>query len=123
MPISAKQIGLALAGGRLAVGTLSVAKPDTALTLFGVDPSANNDGAFVLRLFASRELFAGALGLGVAGPDVAKAAFKWGMAIDAIDAAASVIALKEGRMKAASALPMAGVALGAVALGYLAWQD
>ncbi|MFN8027872.1 MAG: hypothetical protein U0W40_16380 [Acidimicrobiia bacterium] len=105
---------------RTGVGILSWASPAGAWRAFALgsidgDPRAG----LITRLFGSRDL---ALGVAVLCPEptVRRSALQAGVAIDSVDAVASVLALRKGAPRWTALTAVAGAtffaALGAVAL-------
>ena len=111
-----------LGGLRLAVGVGSWLSPRGSTRTFGLAGTADPPGAgLALRLFGVRDaaLAAGAL---AADPVVRRAALRTGVVVDAVDAVATLLALRAGAPRAAG--PMVGVgALLFCALGARALQQ
>lgn len=92
MTLSARRV---LGVTRLSVGAVSLIAPLTSARIFGLtqEPSA----AWITRLFGSREL-ALAAGLLAVPADQVYSVAAVGAAIDAVDAASSVVELARGRI-------------------------
>ena len=99
-----------LSGLRSAVGIGTWAAPAHSWRIFGLGPmNGDSRSALMSRLFGVRDL---ALGLALHHPsaEVRKAALQTGIAVDSIDAVASVLAVRAGAPK----LSLLGVGAGAV---------
>ncbi len=107
---------------RTLVGTASWAGPALSWRTFGLGSmNGNPSAALMTRLFGVRDL---ALGLAVRhpNPETQQAALQIGVAVDAVDLLASVLALRGGAPKAS----LVGVGCGAalfVGLGLTALAD
>jgi hypothetical protein len=111
-----------LAGLRAAIGVGAYTAPNLTGRLFGLDPDANPQAAFVSRLFGARDL---ALAAGTLGSDGATRR-QWlaiGMACDAADALAAYLAGRDGTLPKYAAVLAGGTALSAVAVGAVALRD
>ncbi len=110
---------LAIAVGRIFAGGLSWASPRHSWRLFGLGPMNPTDSSSITsRLFGVRDV---ALGLAAlhGNPDVKRVALQAGIAIDAADVAANLLAVRAGAPKTS----LLGVAAGAslfVGLGLFA---
>jgi hypothetical protein len=107
-------IGLSL--GRIAVGVAAVANPTAASRLLQLDPAANPQLPYVVRLFGVREIALGlvtALARDRARRDLTLA----GILVDAADAATGYLAMKEGAVSRKTALALMVPAVGAVGSG------
>jgi hypothetical protein len=96
-----------LGGLRLVVGAGTWLSPRLSGRVFGIPEAGASPGsALGLRLFGVREtlLAAGALS---ADPAVRRAALQAGVVVDAVDAVATVLALRAGAPRAAG--PLVGV--------------
>jgi len=109
-----------LAGLRAGVGIISWASPSLTGRIFGVgDIGDDPRAAVVTRLFGIREL---TLAAAAAHPDptIQRAALKAGVAVDAVDVVATLIAIRKGAPKVIALTFAAGaatfVALGAAGL-------
>ncbi|MDN5744358.1 MAG: DUF4267 domain-containing protein [Nocardioidaceae bacterium] len=106
--------GLSL--GRIAIGAVAFAAPETGTKLFGFDPQANPQLGMFGRLFGAREIALGAITLVSSGS--LRRNLTWvGMAVDGADAASAVVETSQGNIPKMAGGPMMGVALGAVAAG------
>lgn len=111
---------LVLGGTRAAVGVLAWAAPGRTMRLTGLGPAAAGaadaaaSAGVVTRLFSSRDL---ALGWALLQPDpgVRTTALRVGLAVDLVDAAASVLGVRRGAHRAS----LVGVAAGALLLAAL----
>ena len=111
-----------LAGLRAAIGVGAYAAPNLTGRLFGLDPEANPQAAFVSRLFGARDLALAAGTLGSEGP----ARRQWlaiGMACDAADALAAYLAGRDGTLPKAAAVLSGATALSAVGFGVVALRQ
>ena len=110
-------IGLSL--GRVAVGAVAVANPETAARMFQLDPVGNPQLGYVTRLFGIREV---ALGLStlMARGRARTAMIGLGILVDAGDGATGVLAMQDGTVSRKTALTLIGPAAGAVASGLVA---
>lgn len=106
--------GLSLA--RVALGVASTVSPDTAARLFRVDPAENRQLSYLMRLFGGREILMGALTLAARG-NARRNLVLGGVAVDAVDAVAAVLAAREGAISKWSGVMLAVPAAGAVAAG------
>ena len=114
--VSGEQTALLLAAARIGVGVAGWLAPERAARFF--QPHAAPDSALplVIRAFAARDL---ALGIGLAGAEAGERG-RWltrGILADALDAGASLLAVRKGQVEAKIALPLAAAAVGAVVLG------
>lgn len=105
---------------RLGVGVASWAAPKLVARLFAVDPDANPNAPYVLRLFAVRDAVL-ALGVLLSDGEARTLWLRLGLVCDAADVAAAGVGLREGGLSTASAVlggaaAASGVALGAAAL-------
>jgi hypothetical protein len=107
-------IGLSL--GRIAVGAVSLARPDTAAGLLGLDARAQPQAGYVARLFGSREIALGALTL-LARGKARRHVLLAGIAVDVADAAAGALGVRDRSISARAGATMIGPALGAVVTG------
>lgn len=105
-----------LSGIRLGVGAGAWLAPTLTGRLFGLDPAANPQLAFMARLFGARDL-ALAVGSTTASKDARLLWFQVGLACDALDVGAACLARRSGSVSKATALLAGGTALTAVALG------
>jgi hypothetical protein len=105
-----------LAGVRLAVGTSAWATPRLAGRTFGLDADANPQSPYLARLFGVRDV---ALAVGVL-TTTGESRRHWltlGMACDAADAVAGVLAGRGGYLPKVPTVLVTGVALIAAGLG------
>lgn len=112
----------ALAGIRAVIGVLTWLAPRLAARLFGIDPDANPQLPYVARLFAIRDL-ALAAGLQSSSGDALRLWVRIGMACDAADAAAGLLAGRRGELSKLSTALVTGPALGGVQLGTAVLRD
>ncbi|MBZ5733931.1 DUF4267 domain-containing protein [Nocardioides sp. TRM66260-LWL] len=108
--------GLSL--GRIAIGAFSLARPQQAATLFGLDPVANPQAPYVIRLFASREIALGTATLVSRGRGRA-GLLLLGVGVDGADAATGYLGPQEGQVPQRAGQLLAGPALFAVLTGLL----
>src|SRR3954464_15628495 len=101
---------------RFIIGGSSWLAPNLAGKLFGMDPDANPQAAYLGRLFGVRDFM---LGVGVRTGDTASRRLWWqvGIACDVADAAAGYLALRNGSLPKHSAVMVTGTALLAAGLG------
>lgn len=110
-------IGLSI--GRIVVGLLFFLRPDLAARIMGQDLERNPDLALGARLFGSRDAALGVatlLAKGTARRNLVVA----GIAVDAADAGAAALGLKDKSVKPVPAALLAGLALMAVGQGFVA---
>lgn len=112
----------ALAGIRLAIGGLTWLAPRLAARLFGIDAGANPQLPYVARLFAIRDL-ALAAGLQSSTGHALALWVRIGMACDAADAAAGLLARRSGELSTLSTVLVTAPALAGVALGSAILHD
>lgn len=110
----------ALAGGRLAAGVAALTVPSVVARAVGTTPADNPDGAYLLRLFGSRELVVGAIAAGALGPGTTSRAFLLGAGVDALDALAVLRAGRDGRFDPRRARTIAAGCLAIAGLGAVA---
>ena len=102
---------------RFVIGASAWLTPDLAGKAFGLDPDANPQASYLARLFAVRDA---ALGVGLVATEGEARRLWWqiGVACDLADAAAGVIAGKQGRAyRAQAAVMVTATALAAAGLG------
>jgi hypothetical protein len=111
--------GLSL--GRIAIGTLALASPPLAGKLFRLDTVSNPQLPSLSRMFGSREIALGAVTLLASGA-TRRNLVAAGVAVDAADAFAGVMAARDGYVTK----PVGGFltlpALAAVAAGVAGWK-
>lgn len=107
-------IGLSL--GRIAVGSVALARPDLAAKALQLDGTANPQLSYVTRLFGSREIALGLITLASRGK-ARTTAVALGILVDAADAGTGYLGMKEGVVTQKSAAALIGTAAGAVASG------
>ena len=107
--------GLAL--GRIAIGALAYAAPTLGLSslTFKGEPQA----AYLFRLFGARDVALGVLTL-VAPPSQKLALLRAGIAVDAADAGAGLLALRSGAVGKPIGLLLTGFGAAAAAAGAVA---
>jgi hypothetical protein len=108
--------GKALTVARFLIGGGAWLAPNLSGRLFGLDPDANPQAAYVGRLFGSRDA---ALGIGYAATDGEARRLWWrlGVACDLLDAAAGVLAARRGDLPKSAGAMVTGTALLAAGLG------
>lgn len=106
--------GLAL--GRIAIGAGAIAAPPLAMRGFRLDTSTNPQLAYMSRMFGSREVVLGVLTLATSGK-TRRTLILAGIAVDAADAVAGQLAVKEGTVSQTTGLLLTLPAVGAVAAG------
>ena len=101
---------------RFAIGAGSWLAPNLSGKLFGLDPDANPQAAYLGRLFGVRDFM---LGVGVRTGDTASRRLWWqvGIACDVADAAAGYLAGRNGSLPKHAAVMVTGTALVAAGLG------
>lgn len=109
--------GLAL--GRIALGVGALASPTLSAKLYMLDTAANPQLSYPMRLFASREIALGAATL-AAPAAVRTPLIVAGVAIDASDAVASLLATRNGEVGKAAGAWLTAPALLAVGSGIAA---
>ncbi len=109
----------ALSLGRIALGTVSLTRPELAGRLLGLDVGANAQLPFMTRMFASREIAVGAATL-VARGSVRRRLVLAGIGIDAADAAAGYVGGQDGSLPRRTSAVMLAVPGGAVLAGLAA---
>jgi hypothetical protein len=118
MPSPAQQLPL----GRLVIGVAAWLLPNLTARLFGVRPKDNPQASFVTRLFGVRDAALGVAQMQSTG-ETRRLAWQLGIAVDAADAAAALLAARRGALPKPAALMAGTVALGAVAMGVAALQE
>jgi hypothetical protein len=113
----ARKIGLAVGGGRFAIGCAALADPVAAIRLLGVDTATASRAAWLARMCAARDA---ALGAGtISSVASRRGQTSWllaGAVADAGDAAAFALAVRSGRMdRTRGYLAVASGVLGAAA--------
>ena len=112
--------GLSL--GRIAIGVVALASPPLAGRLFRLDTAANPQLPYLTRMFGSREIALGAatlLASGAARRNLVVA----GIAVDAADAVAGVLAARDGYVSKPTGVFLTAPALGALAAGIAGCKD
>src|SRR4051812_39041508 len=107
---------IGLSFGRIAVGTLALAKPELAAKSFQLDPAANPQVPYLLRLFGSREIVLGLVTLLARGRS-RSGLVGLGIGVDAADAATAVLAMRDGTVSKRTAYTLIGPAVGAIGSG------
>lgn len=108
--------GLSL--GRIALGAVSIVRPDLAAGTFRLDPAANRQLPYVLRLFGAREVALGALTL-LTPRARRRSLLLAGIAVDAADVATAVQGLRGAQVGRQGAFGLVVPAAGAVLIGVL----
>lgn len=109
---------LGIAAARVLIGGAALAAPGPAARLLRLDPSANRQLPYPIRLFASRELALGAATLLASGTTRRNLVLA-GIGVDAADAVAALLAGRERTVDRATAVALAAPAAAAVAAGVL----
>ena len=104
---------------RGAVGAGAWLAPRFSGRLFGLDPNANPQAAYLGRLFGARDV-ALAFGLSTSSGSQRANWLRIGVACDLADAVAGVLAGRRGELPAGAAILVTGTALGAATLGLAA---
>jgi hypothetical protein len=100
---------------RIVVGAAAWVAPRTSLKLALLDADAPQS-PYLLRVFGARDVALGALTL--VSPAAARPSLlKLGLAVDAADSAAALLALRAKQLKPVAGLLLAGMAAGGVAAG------
>jgi hypothetical protein len=107
---------LGLAAARVAIGGVAVAAPDLGVKLFRLDPAANPQLPYMARLFGSREIVLGAATL-LARGKTRRNLILAGVAVDAADTAAAVLAGEDGSVDRTTQVLLAVPAAAAVLAG------
>lgn len=101
---------------RLAVGVLSWLAPNLVTRMFAVDPGANPNAPYIMRLFAVRDAVL-ALGVLLSDGDARRLWLRLGVVVDSADAAAAAVGVRDGHLSTATGVLGGGAACGGVALG------
>ncbi|HEX8206432.1 MAG TPA: hypothetical protein VF587_10270 [Solirubrobacteraceae bacterium] len=112
----------AMAGLRLAVGITSYVAPNFGGKLFGLEPDANPQGAYLARLFGVRDV---ALAVGPLRAKK-KAQDNWielGILCDAADTVSAFLGGGKGYLSPKATAMVAAPAIGATALGIIALNN
>lgn len=111
----------ALAALRLAIGAGAFGAPGLAGRLFGLDVPGNPQAPYLARLFGARDVGLAVGTLASAG-DARRTWLAVGIACDAADFLAALLAGRDGSLSRVSATLCAAPALAAVGLGAVALQ-
>ena len=106
--------GLSL--GRIAIGVVALASPPLAGRLFRLDTAANPQLPYLARMFGSREIALGAVTL-LASGTTRRNLVAAGIAVDAADAVAGVLAARDGYVSKPTGGFLTAPAVAAVAAG------
>jgi hypothetical protein len=106
-------LGLSL--GRIAVGTVALARPDVAARTFQLG-AADPQLSYIIRLFGSREVALGLLTV-LADGGTRRTMVLGGALVDAADAATGYLRWKEGAISRKTAIKLIAPAVGAVGAG------
>lgn len=108
-----------LSGIRIGVGAGAWLAPNLTGKLFGLDPAANPQTAFMARLFGARDI---ALAVGTRATPAASRPVWWqiGIACDLLDAGAAYLAQRNGTVPRAAAIMAGATAITAAGLGVAA---
>jgi hypothetical protein len=114
-----EQVIQQLVGARGAIGASAWLAPRLSGRLFGLDPDANPQAAYLGRLFGARDV---ALAFGLQTSAGAQRAnwLRIGIACDLADAAAGVFAGRRGELNTRTTVLVTATALVAAALGAIA---
>lgn len=119
----ARNVGIAIGLGRIAIGAVFFAAPVTALRIVGADSATATRVTWLSRMTAARD---GVLGVGTAQASAAGGGAGWllaGAVSDAVDAVALAQAVRDRRAGGIGALGMVAAAVGTSALGaWAAWN-
>ena len=110
-----------MAGLRVAVGLGAYVAPDLTAKLFGLDPDANPQGAYLGRLFGARDV-ALAAGLTATSGPARRLWWQIGIGCDAADFVAAVLGVRSGSISRTTAVLAGATALAAVGLGVTGLQ-
>ena len=113
--------GTALSALRVAIGVSAWGAPNVTAKLFGLDPDANPQGAYLARLFGIRDVALAGFAT-QAGADSKPLAWQLGIASDLFDAAAAGLGARNGTLSKQTAIMAGGTALLAAGLGVAALQ-
>jgi hypothetical protein len=102
-----------VSAGRVALGVSTFLAPGPALRPVGIDASSDPQLAYLSRIAGSRDVVLGLLPL-VAPADARRALLAAGLAVDAADAVAGVVARRSGGLGARSAVALTALPLGSV---------
>ena len=108
-----------LVAGRAAIGAGAWLAPRLSGRLFGLDPDANPQGAYLGRLFGARDV-ALAFGLRMATDGQRANWLRIGIACDLADAAAGVLAGRREELNTRTTVLVTATALAAAGLGFAA---
>lgn len=108
-----------LSGVRLGIGVGAWLAPELTGKLFGLDPDANPQLAFMARLFGVRDI-ALAVGTGATPPGSRTVWWQLGIGCDLLDAGAAYLAHRNGSVPKVAAILAGGTALAAAGLGVAA---
>jgi hypothetical protein len=111
-----------LAGLRLSVGLGAWLFPRLAARLFGLDAAGNPQLPYVARLFGARDVVLGVGAVTTEG-EAQNAWLRAGLACDAADFAAGLIARRDDEIGPVTAVLVSAPALAAVAVGVTALRD
>lgn len=115
--------GRALIGARAAYGAAAILAPKATVRLLMLRPDAAPDHgqSYVVRMLGTRECFLAAAQAGLAGtPANAAAAWRLGMAVDAIDTVSVWLAHRDGRANTPALFAYTAAGVVATIIGYLA---
>lgn len=101
---------------RLAVGVSSWVAPNLVARLFAVDPAANPNAPYIMRLFAVRDAVL-ALGVLLSDDEGRKLWLRLGMVTDAADVAAAGAGVRGEHLSTTTGLLGGAAAIGGVTLG------
>ncbi|XAY06684.1 hypothetical protein DSM112329_03561 [Paraconexibacter sp. AEG42_29] len=104
-----------IAAARAAIGVASWTMPVTAGRLFGLGLGGETNAPFLLRLGGARDLVLAAGALEGTHP-ARNRALRVAIACDALDLAATTLAVRQGRMSKPAATLMAAASAGCMAL-------
>ena len=122
MNITATQARTTLATLRLTIGVSALLAPNLAGRMFGLDPEANPQAAFLGRLFGVRNAAIG-LTLRDGGPEERDRWLRYGVVIDLVDIAALAAAAVRGTVPKRTVALIGATASLATALGVAGQGD
>lgn len=105
-----------LSWGRIVIGAVALASPPVAGRLFRLDTAGNPQLPYLSRMFGSREIVLGAATLLARGA-TRRNLVAAGIAVDAADAVAGVLAARDGSVSKSTGGFLTAPAVAAVAAG------
>src|SRR4051794_36059736 len=113
--------GTTLSRLRVAIGSAAWVAPNRTAELFGLDAKNNPTSSFLARLFGVRDIALGVQAARSAGPSK-RLAWQLGIPCDLFDAAAAILARRNGTLGTRAAVMAGATALVAAGLGVAALQ-